>query len=156
MTSGLPGVQRSRQWRLMFRQMDPTMPVASLNQRHRVTVRHRWLDQNFNSVPSDERELAAHPALVPSCMAPASPVSFSDVPSARAHCIFTRRVSKRSDCRVMNGDVSVWLRVLYCSSFSTLMYHSVGNRLSDYRANLARQPSDGSPPWCSLELPISD
>jgi glycine/serine hydroxymethyltransferase len=27
-----------------------------------VTVRDRWLDQNFNSVPSDEHELAAHPA----------------------------------------------------------------------------------------------
>jgi hypothetical protein len=27
-----------------------------------VTVRDRWLDQNFNSVPSDERELAARPA----------------------------------------------------------------------------------------------
>jgi hypothetical protein len=25
-----------------------------------VTLRDRWLDQNFNSVPSDEREVAAH------------------------------------------------------------------------------------------------
>jgi hypothetical protein len=34
--------------------------------------------------------------------------------------------------------------------------HSVGNRISDYRANLARQHPDRSSPWCSLQLHISD
>jgi hypothetical protein len=47
--------------------------------------------------------------------------------------------------------------LLSCESvYSGTDVHSVGNRLSDNRAYLARQHPDRSSPWSSLQLPVSD